>query len=284
MNVHSLALTTDLALARTRGTVTDRDDYLVVETPDDPGYCHGNFLVMPAPPQLGEVGFWSRRFADELGHKPGIDHIAFRWDGTTGDAGAVDELLAAGFAIEQVQLLTSTRLAAQEASLPIRALSPDEVLATADLAWTIGDRHDETFRGFLQRRAAWHRELVVRGIARFHGAFDADSLDPTALPSGSASGSACGALVASLGLVELGAVARYQDVQTHAAYRGRGLASALLVAAAEAARAPTLAIVAERGSIAARVYERVGFRAVESSASACRYPPGVSARPSRSRS
>ena len=47
MNVRSLALTTDLALHATRGRVTDRGNYLVVETPDDPGYYYGNLLVLP---------------------------------------------------------------------------------------------------------------------------------------------------------------------------------------------------------------------------------------------
>ena len=48
MIVRSLALTTELALATTRGRITDRGDYIVVETPDDPGYYFGNLLVLPA--------------------------------------------------------------------------------------------------------------------------------------------------------------------------------------------------------------------------------------------
>ena len=274
MTPHGLALVTELALAETRGRVTDRGDFLVVETPDDPGYYYGSLLVLRAAPQLGEVAFWSRRFADELGKQPEIRHVTFWWDGTTGDVGARDELLAAGFTIEQPQVMTSSRLAAQEAPLPIRVLSPDEVLATAELAWTVGDRHDEAYRQFLLRRAAWHRDLVARGTAHFHGAFDGEML------------------VSSLGLVELGELARYQDVQTHPAYRGRGLAGALLVAAADATRARTVVILAEPDSIASRVYERIGFHIAERTASACRYPAGtepagrgtgISARPSRSR-
>ena len=267
MNVRSLALITELGLARTRGRVTDRGDYLVVETPDDPGYYYGNLLVLPAAPQLGEVAFWSRRFADELGKQPEIRHVTLWWDGTTGDVGARDELLAAGFAIEGPQVvMTAARLSAQEAPLPIRVLSPTEVLATAELAWIVGDRHDEAYRQFLLRRAAWHRELVAQGTAHFHGAFDGETL------------------VASLGLVELGDLARYQDVQTRPGYRGRGLAGALLVAASDATRAQQVVILAEPESLASRVYERIGFRVVERTASACRHPPTLSAAPSRSRS
>jgi GNAT superfamily N-acetyltransferase len=129
----------------------------------------------------------------------------------------------------------------------------------------MGDRHDDTYRRFLQRRAAWHRDLVLRGIGHFYGAFDGSTL------------------VASLGLVRVIDVARYQDVQTLPAYRKRGLARALLATAARAAFADGIeraVIVAEPGSAAARLYARTGFRTIELSLSACRYPPDIS-RPIR---
>jgi len=255
--IRSLGLATELALAATRGSVEDRGDYLVVRTPDDPGYYYGNLLVLPAAPQVGEVAFWTRRFTDELGRSfdPGaIRHVTFAWDGTAGDTGAADELRAAGFTIEVTETMVATQVAAPPPALPIRVLTADEVLDTAGLAWRVGDRHDERFREFLHRRARWHRDLVARGIARFYGAHDGD------------------ALVASCGLVTLGERARYQDVQTAETHRGRGLAGALLAACAADARVAQVVIVAQPDSVAARVYARAGFRAVERSASACRYP------------
>jgi predicted GNAT family acetyltransferase len=138
----------------------------------------------------------------------------------------------------------------------VRALSPDEVLATADVAYTIGDRHDDTYRLFLDRRAAWHRELALRNMATFWGAYDGD------------------ALVASLGLVWLDQTfARYQDVQTLPSHRKRGLASALLATSARAAfdrGIEHVVIVVEPASEAARIYERLGFRTVEHTANARR--------------
>ena len=108
MIVRGLGLTTELGLFATRGRVLDREDYLVVTTPDDPGYYYGNFLVLPAAPQVGEVAFWSRRFSDELGSNREIRHITLCWDGTTGDAGATSELTAAGFVLEHVQVMAAT--------------------------------------------------------------------------------------------------------------------------------------------------------------------------------
>jgi GNAT superfamily N-acetyltransferase len=260
LKVRSLALQTELALAALRGTVTDRGDYIVIETPDDPGFRYGNLLVLPAPLQVGEVAYWTRRFAAELGKHPAIEHVTFWWDGTTGDAGATDELAAAGFVLERLNVMSASPrdVASATAALPIRELSPDDVLATADLAYAIGEDHDEGTRAFLERRARNHRDFIARGAARFYGAFDGAQL------------------VASLGIVQLGHLARYRDVQTLAAYRKRGLASALLAtAAASVDPASQLVIVALAGNDAERVYARAGFRVVERTASA------VNARSSR---
>ncbi len=259
MLVRSLALRTELGLIASRGRVIDRGDYLVVETPDDPNYFYGNLLVLRAAPQVGEVAYWSRRFAEELGGNPAIRHITFAWDDPTGATGARDELVAAGFAVDVTQVMTAAAVTnpapAALANLAIRPLASDEVVRTAELAFSLGDHHDDTYRRFLQRRAAWHATLVTAGTARFWGALDGSEL------------------VASLGLVTLGAIRRYQDVQTAPAYRRRGLAATLLATAAAEATTPVV-IIAEPDSAASRVYERVGLRAVERSASACRRPQG----------
>jgi GNAT superfamily N-acetyltransferase len=259
MRLRSLGLATDLALWQARGAVVDRGDYLVVSTPSDPGYYYGNLLVLPAAPQVGEVAHWSRRFADELGRLPGVHHVSFAWDSVTGDVGAVDELRAAGFEVETSEVLTAATLPPVPPADGVapRPLSPDEVLQTYTLAWQIADRHDESYLTFLRRRAAWQRDLVLSGAARFWGVFEDD------------------ALVASLGLVRLGGRARFQDVQTAASHRQRGLASALLAAAAAAAQGDgvtQLVIVADPGGAAARLYLRLGFASVERYAWACLKP------------
>jgi GNAT superfamily N-acetyltransferase len=256
MHIRSVGLATDLELAATRGTIDDRGGYLVVATPDDPTYYFGNMLVLPAPPQVGEVGYWSRKFAEELGRDPAIRHVTFRWDGIAGDVGAADELAAAGFKVEVSQVLSARTINAPRVELDVRPLAAREVTQTAELEYADADRHDEAFRQFLLRRAVWKQSLVATGKAMWFGAFDR------------------GVLVGSLGLVALGTRARYQDVQTAATHRKRGIAAALLAAAAREVlpSIQELVIVAEPDSAASRVYERIGFRAIERVASACRYP------------
>nr|HEX4316908.1 GNAT family N-acetyltransferase [Kofleriaceae bacterium] len=257
MNVRAIGLTTELALATTRGRVVDRGDCLVVRTPDDPSYYAGNLLVLPQVPARGELAGWLARFADELSDAP---HRAFAWDGGPGAAntpGELAELVAAGFTIARQQVMAADSVVAVPAppELAIRALTPDEVVATHALAFAMADHHRDDDRVLLRRRAAWHASLVARGDARFWGAF-ADT----------------GELVASLGLVELGELARFQDVQTAPAFRRRGGATALLAAAAAASQASRLVIVAEPDSAPARLYERAGFRTIELAAWAWRAP------------
>jgi ribosomal protein S18 acetylase RimI-like enzyme len=254
MHIRSLGLGTDLELAKTRGQVIDRDGYLVVRTPDDPTYYFGNLLVLPAAPQVGEVAYWTRKFASELGGDPAIRHVALRWDGIHGDTGATDELKAAGFTVEVLQVMTAAGLELAPCSHDIVPLEARHLVEAAELEYAIGDRHDDSFRQFLHRRAAWKQTLLATGRATFWGAFDQQIL------------------VGSLGLVPLGTRARYQDVQTAIAYRGQGIARGMLRVAAQAARASELVIVAEPGSQASRVYEQIGFRTVELVGSACRYP------------
>ena len=248
-----VALATELELAATCGTITDRGDYLVVRT-NDPSYYLGNLLVLASPPQVGEVAYWTRRFGDEFRESPGVRHVAFRWDGSAGDPGARDELRAAGFTIEDHWVMATEHVAAGSTPYAIRALQPGEMQAVADLGFAISDDHSDTYRHFLNRRATWKADLVIAKLATFWGAFDGSEL------------------VGSLGLVELGSVARYQDVQTAATHRKRGIASALLAAAAAAVTVERYLIVAEPESEASRIYTRAGFTVIERMVSAFSAP------------
>ncbi|MGE0548694.1 MAG: GNAT family N-acetyltransferase [Kofleriaceae bacterium] len=259
MNVRSIGLATELSLVATRGQILHRADCLVVRTPDDPSSYYGNALILGSAPQAGEVAYWARRFSEELGDNSEIKHITLCWDGITGDAGAREELEAAGFVIETNQVMITEQLADVPRPAGVRVLEPDELAAVGELAFAVSDRHDEAHWQFTLRRTAWQRTLITRGLGEFWGAFDGDQL------------------VGSLGLVTLDGLARYQDVQTATSHRGRGIATALLTAAGTRALSrgvERLVIVAIPDSTAARVYRRAGFRTIELTASACRYPSG----------
>jgi ribosomal protein S18 acetylase RimI-like enzyme len=101
---------------------------------------------------------------------------------------------------------------------------------------------------FERRRVTAQRALVDSGRARWFGAFDGDRL------------------VARLGMVRLGGLARYQDVVTLESHRRQGLAGALVRVAGEWAfedpAVGELVIVAEDGGPAIGLYQRAGFTEV----------------------
>lgn len=258
MHVRGIGLTTDLALIATRGRIVDRGHYLVARTPDDPGYYYGNLLVLPSAPPPGKLPALRALFAREVATDPAVQHETFVWDAPTDAIASRDELVAAGFELETTWVMTAAQLAPVPAprGLELRPLAPDELPRAAELDFAISGGGHEGYRRFLHRRAAWQRELVLRRQAQFWGAFDAQTL------------------VGSLGVVQLARLGRYQDVQTAPSHRRRGVASALLAAAGEAALASVDELVIKTlvDSDAARVYHRAGFRTVERTMSACRPP------------
>jgi len=261
VQLKSLGLATDLALIATRGRVVDRGTYVVAVTPEDPGYHYGNLLVLPGPPRPGTLVSSIELFAREVAVDPAIRHVTLCWDGQAGDAGdgAAAELTTAGFEVDTTLVMTAhaVRPAAAPRDIELRTLAPDELARAAELDFAISGDQREAHRQFLHRRAAWFRDLLAQRVAQFWGAFD----DRT--------------LVGSLGLVRLGRLGRYQDVQTAQSHRRRGIAAALLsVAAGEAlgAGAEQLVIKTLANSFAERVYERAGFRTIERTVSACRAP------------
>jgi GNAT superfamily N-acetyltransferase len=249
----SLALLTDLGVLASRARITVRRDYIVVETPDQPGWTDGNFLVLQQRAAPGELAQWCQRFQDELGARRAV---SLRCDDAGGKLADEAELRSAGFSLDLHQLMVADEVRAQAPSpLPTREIAPHELDATCELAWQISDRHDEAYRAFLAAHARWLASTVADGRARFVGAFDGTTL------------------VASLGVFPIGTIARYQQVQTHPSYRRRGLAGTLLAQAAGLCTGvERFAILAELDSAAAGMYGRVGFRAVELTARATRFP------------
>ncbi|MGO4360873.1 GNAT family N-acetyltransferase [Terrabacter sp. RAF57] len=137
--------------------------------------------------------------------------------------------------------------------------SDDDWEQSADVGGsdTPEDRRDARLV-FERRRAAAQRGLVESGRARWFGAFDGDRL------------------VANLGIVRLGDLARYQDVVTLESHRRRGIAGALVRAAGEwALEDPAvgrLVIVAEEGGPAIGLYQRAGFAEVARHVAVSRAP------------
>lgn len=266
MIVRSLAFRTDLFFPEFEGSVVDRGEYLVITTPANPGYHWGNFLLFSRPPRPGDFERWTEAFCLEIGDPERVGHAAFGVDGTDGDEGAVQQFLDAGYTLER-----SVVLSAKSAHPPprpnrdvvIRPLSSDE-----DWALVFERRRkpdldgpeDEGYARFMERLLARYRRMSEVGRGHWYGAFMGDEL------------------VADLGLFHRDGVGRYQAVETHPDFRGRGIAGTLVYAAAQHAATAfeleKIVIVADEGSQASRIYASLGFKPVEMTVGWARTWPG----------
>jgi len=258
MIVDAPGLRTDLALLELQGSqVVDHGDLVVVRTPSNPAYYWGNFLLLPADVPGADVDRVVARFEAE---HPKALHRAIAFADPRGDHSGWE---ARGFDVElDVDLVTDAVPAAAPPpeGIDVRPLVSDddwEQSASVGAGDAPAESSDERHL-FELRRAASQRGLVDSGRGRWFGAFDGDTL------------------VASLGIVRLGRLARYQDVMTLAAYRRRGIAGALVRAAGEWAftdpEVERLVIVAEDGGPAIGLYRRAGFREVARRVQVCRTP------------
>jgi len=259
MRVTSLGFRTDVALRKLEGAVTtDRGDYLVIRTPDNPDFHWGNFLLLGAWPGPGTGDGWLARFAAEF---PQARHVALGVDAAAGPAAAPAEFLAAGLEPECVTVLTCAAAEPppnRNTEAEIRPLVSDDDWRQS---FELGVRCYGEGGSYLERRARARRRLTEAGRAAWFGAFTG------------------GRLLAQLGVCDAGGgLARYQDVETDPSARRRGLAGTLVWRAgrhaAGAFGAGTLVIVADPAEAAIRLYRACGFADVQLQFSFQRAPEG----------
>jgi GNAT superfamily N-acetyltransferase len=253
MDVRSLAYQTDIGIRRLAGAVvTDHDDHLVVETPTNPGFWWGNFILLTAPPAAGDGGRVRALFRSAF---PTAAHIALGVDGTTGEAGDATVLAELGVEVETNHVLAAEAL--REPGPPaggavVRRLRDDDDWGQAvEVRLEVYEEaDDDEQRAFVERQLAESREICERGEGGWFGAF------------------ADGQLVSSLGLIRaVPDVGRYQTVETLDTYRRRGLAGRLLYEAsrwgADALGVTRFVICADPEYHALRLYEALGFSVIE---------------------
>ena len=251
MEVRSLGYRTDLMIRVLEGSqVEDRGDYLIIRTPRNPTYWWGNFLLLKAP-KPGQAKRWVAAFTAEF---PAARHMAIGVDVTEISAVEIGEYVARNLRLERSSVLTAQELAEPQQpnrQAAYRELSgDDDWRRSADLRAVVNAGEPGSDPEFLHARVDAERALTEEGHGSWFGAFvDGD-------------------LVAQLGVITDGSgVARYQNVETHPAWRRRGLAGTLVWQAGRHALdtvgASTLVIVAEPLADAIRVYRTLGFADAE---------------------
>jgi GNAT superfamily N-acetyltransferase len=267
MQIHSRGLRSDLALLHLSSDVHDRGDYIAVHTPSNHGFFWGNFLLFARAPRPGDVVEWPRCFEREFGRYADIHHQAFTWDLGPDDrlptlASTHRGFQEAGFDVHHTTVMIADQVLAPATPNREIVIAPIETekewLDIIDLQITTDTDELEpvAFRRFMERRFVAYRALVEAGLGHWFGARIG------------------GDLVADLGIFWGGGVARFQNVETRAEFRGQGICSTLVhhVGSWVSSRSPgtTLVIEAATDEPAGRIYQRLGFLVAEQLTSYCR--------------
>ncbi len=252
-----------------------REGCTVIRSPGNPRHWWGNLLLFDDPPAPGQRAEWEARFAAEFAPDREVRHVTLAWDRPSGELGAAAEFVASGYRLEETIALVCVpdelRGHDQRAhprghrDLIIRALDPepgadrtawDQVTEVQAAQRT--DDEPRAARAFIDQRLAELRELFRDGRGAWYVAL------------------AQGRVVAGCGMVVTAGRGRYQSVDTAAAFRRRGIASRLVVAAgrhaAEHHGAHQLVICADPDYHALGLYESLGFGHAEHTAGLCRPP------------
>ncbi len=264
MDVRSLGYRTDLALLRYGGSeVEDRGDHLVIRSSDNPTFWWGNFVLLDQPPAAGPEAAqpWLNVFA---GAFPDAAHLAIGVDGSAGTRADLAGFVELGLDADVSSVMTAQSV--REPPHPYRDASYRRLTSDQDwadlveLAVAVEERHEKvSYRVFAEARARTARQLTDAGHGAWFGAF----VD--------------GRLLSTMGLVRADEeLARFQNVETHPAARGQGLAGTLVHHVSQygfqTLGAQTLVMVADPDYLAIRLYRALGFESTETQLGVDRSP------------
>lgn len=257
----SLEFATDLMVQDGQTEIQRFDDRFVQRTPEEPNFWFGNRVVFYDPPKSS--GDLIDQFHADL---PDAKHICISWDVPNLSLQSVKDVFApTTLRIEEADVL-ALRQDLKRVDVPegisIRPLHSasdwrqSEAIGRADL---LKDNVPEAgIDSFLKNKSAARQSQISKGLGQWFGAFDGDTL------------------AGDMGIFHNERLIRYQSVQTHEAYRRRGICSALLCASLDWAQGRALnaqpVIVAQADSDAGRLYRRAGFELAETTISAYRPP------------
>lgn len=229
-----------------------RDGYTLIQTPRNPEFHWGNYLLFDRAPTRGSCQEWKRIFDREFPYYATPHHYAFTWDEE--QSGDLTEFTAANFEHEVTRVLVATRQSLvpprhSPVGIVFRKLETDADWAQSlelQIACGSPEFQGAAYRAFKQTQNADYRAMQRQGLGHWWGAFLGERL------------------VGDLGIYFDETLGRYQNVGTHPEFRRQGICQSLVdevarQSFAERSRVESLVIQADANYVAARIYESLGF-------------------------
>lgn len=251
MELKSVGLNSDLYIISNTSNVIDRIDYLKIETPGNPEFFWGNFLIFPNPPQKDDYDNWIKVFKQEFGHNKNIKHIAFTWD-IFGGKPELGQFINAGFILEETVLMSANELKIikPNSNIEYRLISsPNDWEQLVELQIETGllelNYNPKIYREFIQRRFSDYKIMVDKNLGSWFGAF------------------LNGKLVSDLGLFGNSKNMRFQSIETKLEHRNQGIAQNLMLFAANSLKSENYILQADSKGRAIDLYMKMGFEIKE---------------------
>jgi hypothetical protein len=259
----NLGISTDLLLHAQSGIVEQKNEYIVVRTPDAPEYYFGNMLILRERPRESDLVRIESAFADQVGGPPVIKHRTFMWPDTELQFMGLEAYVEAGYSSTH-----NCVLVAEQSDLRLAVTKPVvHVRKYRDQAdwdsWTAmhlldnsAPDSDGTYKRYLSHQQTAYKKLISLGFGDWWGAY----LDEEQ--------------VGSVGLFFFRGIGRFQSVITVERYRNQKICKTLLqeVAVRAFSRAQKLVIVADESYYAGAIYQSMGFRRHQWMGTLCREP------------
>lgn len=267
MTLTSPGLRTELFFGQFSGMVTALEDVVLIETPSNPDYFWGNYVIFDRAPAVSDAQLWTDRFDELFKNAGGIKHRSITWDVKGMPSPLPEDVVQAfrkiGYNYEsRIYHRTDTLIAPVRLNekITIRPVSTKEewldVLEMQILCW-VGDMDEDEFRAFKTLRVQEYERMVLAGKGLWFGAF----LD--------------GRLVGDAGIYWDEDFARYQNVETHPDFRKQGICRTLVYEMGkwvlDNGKADHLIIEAAENSDPMRIYQSLGFQPIERVEEFCMY-------------
>ncbi len=247
----SLETETNILMDSFLANIAEKDNYIVIQTPNRLNYFWGNYILMKDPPKRGDYNPWVNIFDSEIGNRSSKGYCAITFDLGSNEAFDISEFIENGFSVDVDKTLTSNKV-----TEPVK-LNSELIVKEYDLSksvddyievhfdenWAYGSKSDQ--EKFLREQALEFSTLITKKVAKRFGAY------------------LNGQLVADLGVYWNESVIRFNSISTHPLFRRLGACSTLVYKVSKSLleKNPnkTLVMQADENYHAALIYESIGF-------------------------